>query len=464
MQSRLQSIGSRIRGSLEKRLRSSAPRMRVIGVVVAALAIILSIACMIILNNMLATYRMAEQINRKYDDCERSVDTMQEASDFLTTQVRLYATSGSESYLDAYLDELQQRDRRGKAVESLREQSEELTIVQTLEEAERYSDELAKTELYAMRLVAEATGLENMPSALSEVTLSTEDEALSAEQKQECAVLMVYSEDYLNMKMIISNRVHQCTGQLMNGLRSDIEAHEERLHELLDSLRIAIIALLLLVLFALLSTFYLVLWPISMHAERIRKDEPLVSSGAAELRLLTDTYNEMYEEKHLHALILQQEAETDGLTSLLNRGAFEALIGSCMRNIALVLVDVDYFKRFNDDFGHDMGDAVLIEVAATLIDAFRASDYVCRIGGDEFAVIMTGANSSMRDIICKKLDKVSAFLRDTSNGLPMVTVSVGVAFDDSVPKDSDIFKTADLALYATKRNGRDGYTFANDVL
>lgn len=464
MQGGLQSIGSRIRGALERRLRNTAPRMHVIGLVVAALAIILSIVCMITLNNMLAIYGMSEQTNREYDECERAVDSMQEASDFLTTQVRLYASSGNEEYLNAYLDELQYLNRRELAVKSLREQAKEPEIVQTLEEAEHYSNELAETELYAMRLTAEATGLKYMPSVLRQITLNAEDQALAPEQKQERAILLVNSEDYLNIKMIINSSVHECSEKLMNSLRNDIEEHEERLHELLVTLRIAIIALLALLLFALLSTFYLVLWPIAMHAARIRKDEPLISCGAAELRLLTDTYNEMYEEKHLHALILKQEAETDGLTSLLNRGAFETLIGSCMHNIALVLVDVDYFKRFNDDFGHDMGDAVLIEVAATLIDAFRTSDYVCRIGGDEFAVIMTGANSNMQDAISKKLDKVSAFLRDTSNGLPMVTISVGVAFDDAVPKDSDIFKTADLALYTTKRNGRDGYTFANDIL
>jgi diguanylate cyclase (GGDEF)-like protein len=124
-----------------------------------------------------------------------------------------------------------------------------------------------------------------------------------------------------------------------------------------------------------------------------------------------------------------------------------------------MLVDVDYFKHFNDDYGHDMGDAILIEVAATLYASFRSTDHVCRIGGDEFAVIMVNVGPELRDVIAHKIGQVTAFLRDTSNGLPAVTISVGVAFGDGNCSDDELFRRADEALYSVKQRGRDGFAF-----
>ncbi len=445
-----------------ERLSKLAPRLDVINKVTFALAIALSIAAMVVMGNILSTYHTAKQVNKAYDDCERTVATMQEASDYLTAQARLFVTTTKINYANTYLAELQVRDRRGKAVKDLESQAKDPTAVKLLSEAERYSNELAQSELYAMRLVTDTLNESSIPDALADVELTEHDAALSNEEKLTLANQMVYGEAYLNKKLIINNRIHSCTENLMNGLRNDIDESDTHLGQLLNVMRVTVIALLLMIAIVIVSTSYLVLWPMSMHVKSIREDAPLVSCGARELRYLTDAYNEMYEEKHLNTLILQQEAETDGLTSLLNRTAFETLIGSCMKGIALMLVDVDYFKRFNDDFGHDMGDAVLIEVAATLLDAFRTSDYVCRIGGDEFAVIMTNVDSSMREVVVSKITKVTDFLRDTENGLPSVTISVGVAFESDVPADGDIFRTADQALYVTKRRGRDGYTFAGD--
>lgn len=457
------SMGARIKHVLKARLYTTAPRMRVIHLVSAVVAVVLAIACMVVLGSMLDTYRTAGETNDAYDRCERAVETMQEASDYLTAQVRLFTTSADKSYLDAYLAELQYRQRREKAVLSLKEQASSAKAIASLEEAEQHSNELAEDELYAIKLVLEATDEQHSSEILKKTLLSAEDAALSAQEKRDKANRMVYGEGYLNKKLLITTNVHACSNELMDNLRREMDANNEQLDFLLGVMRASIVALLLVVLFIIGSMFYLVLWPISMYAKQIRKDDPLIPSGARELRLLTNTYNEMYEEKHRHALMLQQEAETDGLTSLFNRGAFETFMGSCMKDIALILVDVDNFKTFNDDFGHDMGDAILIEVAATLLDAFRSSDYVCRIGGDEFAVIMTAVNVDMQDTVATKLMKVSEFLRSTDNGLPSVTVSMGIAFDSDVAEGEDLFKVADEALYKTKEDGRDGYTFACDV-
>jgi diguanylate cyclase (GGDEF)-like protein len=228
----------------------------------------------------------------------------------------------------------------------------------------------------------------------------------------------------------------------------------------LTAMRVSVILLLGAILFLTVAINYLLLRPIALHEKSIRKGEPLTPSGARELRYLTTTYNTMYEKNYIQTQNLQHEAKTDALTGVLNRAHYDRMLEMHRHDSALILVDIDNFKSFNDDYGHEMGDAVLVEVAATLFGTFRQSDFICRIGGDEFAIIMTQMKPEFREVIERKLEKVTAFLRDTSNGLPPVTLSVGIAFGDESSTPESIFEAADSALYKVKDAGRNGYRFA----
>ena len=124
--------------------------------------------------------------------------------------------------------------------------------------------------------------------------------------------------------------------------------------------------------------------------------------------------------------------------------------------MALILIDVDHFKDINDTYGHAVGDRVLKRVADILRHSFRSVDNICRIGGDEFAVIMTRANSSMEQIVVNKINRANDLLQHPKDDLPPVSLSVGVAFSDRDNPQGDIFKDADSALYEVKRAGRRG--------
>lgn len=93
--------------------------------------------------------------------------------------------------------------------------------------------------------------------------------------------------------------------------------------------------------------------------------------------------------------------------------------------------------------------------------AFRSIDYVCRIGGDEFAVIMVDVTSDLKYTIEDKLKYVGEELAKTEGEVPAVTLSVGVAFSDRKNPGESIFKDADKALYHVKENGRNGCAFYN---
>ena len=181
--------------------------------------------------------------------------------------------------------------------------------------------------------------------------------------------------------------------------------------------------------------------------------------GALELQQLADTYNRIFQENEETQKLIRHQAEHDALTDLLNRGSFERLLDIYEKGnapFALILVDVDNFKTVNDTYGHAIGDAILRLVADSLKKVFRSVDYVCRIGGDEFAVIMIEMRSDLDYTIKEKIAAVNERLLTGDENLPTVTLSVGAAFSDRKKPEETLFNEADQALYDVKEHGRNG--------
>ena len=155
------------------------------------------------------------------------------------------------------------------------------------------------------------------------------------------------------------------------------------------------------------------------------------------------------------------QAEHDMLTRLLNRGAYDALMQQLKdsgEDYALLLMDVDHFKAINDNHGHSIGDQVLVELGDLLKTQFRDTDYPCRIGGDEFAVIMLGINDGHRPVIERKANQINEALANPGNHLPPCSVSIGVAMSRHCQSE-DIYAAADAALYRAKKRGRQCHVF-----
>ena len=117
---------------------------------------------------------------------------------------------------------------------------------------------------------------------------------------------------------------------------------------------------------------------------------------------------------------------------------------------------MDVFKQINDTCGHDTGDRILKRVAALLHTTFRSTDYVCRIGGDEFAVIMVDMSRELYYTITDKIAEINGLLAVPEDGLPAVSLSAGVAFSDENGFCGSLFRAADSALYTAKAHGRCG--------
>ena len=159
---------------------------------------------------------------------------------------------------------------------------------------------------------------------------------------------------------------------------------------------------------------------------------------------------------------LQREAYNashDALTGALNRAGYDALmrekdLSSCF----LLALDIDSFKETNDDYGHTIGDRVLVKFTEILTKNFRDDDYICRIGGDEFVIIMMNANENTPKIVEERIKNINNSLQNQGDGLPDVTVSAGGAFGKDAVNGDQLFNKADKALYETKANGKRGFT------
>lgn len=163
---------------------------------------------------------------------------------------------------------------------------------------------------------------------------------------------------------------------------------------------------------------------------------------------------------------LEQLATTDPLTGLYNRRVYERELGLQLslfqrqhQPFSLVLADIDHFKQINDHHGHDMGDRVLHTVAGELKGQLRDLDWLARVGGEEFAVILPGSDQAAALAVAERLRRHIAAL-DWPWG--QVTISLGLAEVSPNDTQSSLFSRADQALYRAKAQGRNQVQTAPD--
>jgi diguanylate cyclase (GGDEF)-like protein len=174
---------------------------------------------------------------------------------------------------------------------------------------------------------------------------------------------------------------------------------------------------------------------------------------------------------------LQQLSRTDALTQVANRGEFDRVLrqelqrhGRSQRSLALLLIDVDFFKRYNDHYGHLQGDDCLVQVAQALQQSVRrTTDCVARYGGEEFAIILPATDTEGAILVAQAVRRAIANLQlphTTSDANAYVTVSIGITVtipgDDS-PLQGVILQT-DKALYQAKQQGRDRFVMFSQKL
>ena len=193
-----------------------------------------------------------------------------------------------------------------------------------------------------------------------------------------------------------------------------------------------------------------------IEMQKVREHSHALHDVLERHRTATETLSKKLEESEAKALV-------DALTNVLNRNAYNMKIGELVHEYkrykeewALLVLDIDHFKKFNDTYGHKTGDKVLKSVAATVSNSIRVSDHIFRYGGEEFVVILSRINKETTKTLSEKIRREVErdYFVDGDNELK-VTMSIGAAIITPEDTEASLFERADKALYQAKQNGRN---------
>ena len=408
-------------------------------------------------------YEIVVRTGRDYSESSKSVYDFLSTVEKLSTYSSLFIMNYDLSQLQLYASEKEYIKSREKCIEIL-----EFTHINDnadlqLKKAYEQSNTLCNYEMYIMKLVCSGLSLDDelIPAVISAITLSEEDLKLSNQEKIAKARNLYFSDSYLLQKDKISFFANSALRSLVNE-NIDLQKNSEKIiHKNIIFQFVNIFILFCISVILTIVSNFMILVPLLKNVEALKKEEKMKSSGAYEIRYIADVYNSLFEKNAIVASDLKHKAEHDPLTGLINRNGFDkikSVLKDTNEEIAYLLIDIDFFKKINDENGHVIGDKVLKKIADLLSVQFRTTDYVARIGGDEFAVIMTKIGTIPEQVIQRKIDEINKTLQTIEDGLPPVSLSVGVSFSKN-GFNPQMIENADKALYKVKKGGRCNCSF-----
>lgn len=432
-------------------------------------SIIMCVLCVLIFMSLLRIRSCYEEIIHVRDDyveCNKAVTDFQKTSNFLTNQCRFFVVKQNVDYLDNYMKEINYTKGRQVALDIVEMSHNGDDADNYLKAALKESNKLLEIELYSMRLVCDAIGITDVVEyeEIKAIKVNPEDAKLSSTGKLEKAKSILFDTDYLLSREVIDSYEKVILNFLINQSIEETSARSNEIRKIFFNETVLAIVLLVIIVLLQIMLEILVLVPLSIGVKSIQNGVRMNSKGSYEVKFIAHAYNELCEKTIVTSSILKYKAEHDPLTGLINREAFDQIkdaLKTTDEPLAYLIVDIDLFKQINDKYGHSVGDDVLRKISNLLMEQFRATDYVSRIGGDEFAIIMTKIGSSPEEIIQRKIEGLNNVLQNIQDGLPTVSLSVGVAFSDNGYKE-ELVDQADKALYKVKKGGRCNCSFFDD--
>lgn len=266
-------------------------------------------------------FQVLKNTTDQYINCENAAKQLQDGSDYLTEQVRLYTMTGDSRYTDLYFKEATETRRRENAIEELRKYFEGTETFDSLQAALDCSEELMFREYYAMRLVAEAKNIDisTWPEEIKKVVVSKEDRQLDNEGKMERAQQMVCDDDYQDARVEITENVSKCVNSLITQTENRQNRTTTIFLDMYFKLEIGIIIMIILMISLCIMVTKLIVTPLLSYNESIKRGEIFSVIGAAELQNLAETYNKTYRENEETQKLIRHQVEHDALTDLLNR-------------------------------------------------------------------------------------------------------------------------------------------------
>ena len=438
--------------------------LRTVNTCIIVCAVVVSVVVFLLTIKLSESFKRVTESSEEHIQLRKAAVELMDASDFLTEKVQRFSVTGDTHFLLDYFEEAFIANRREEALTRMSAGTASEEAVNNLKEAMNGSLELMKTEYYAMKLVIEALGIREYPEVLKPVELSEKDKALSSEEKMYLASLMVHNDEYYRQKTLIRNNMKASLDELEKMAFDEDAASLQNLSHELGIVRLIIILQTAGIVVMVVLTTVLGIHPVLNAVDRIKEDSPIPEGGAAEFRYLAKAYNKLYAAYKKSLQKLSFKASHDELTGVYNRAGYDLLVSSVdLNDTFMLLFDVDDFKNINDTQGHAVGDEAIKKVARVLKGNFRGDDYVCRIGGDEFVVLMNHAPKKVSSLVAHKVKQINKELGSTDDDLPAYSVSVGIAHGSDANNVENLFAKCDNALYESKSRGKHTYTFADPV-
>lgn len=200
-------------------------------------------------------------------------------------------------------------------------------------------------------------------------------------------------------------------------------------------------------------------------ADNLFTRKPIVDDDLKIFMMLANQAGLAIENSQLYELVMHR-SHTDPITNLWNHGFFQNKLSDSLeyakktnQPLSLMMIDIDNFKKLNDTYGHQNGDIILKEIANILKLSSRENDYVCRYGGEEFAIILNQTNKDQGFVIAERIrQKIESysFPKFSSDQNLKVTVSIGISsFPQDVQTKEELITLADKAMYIAKFSGKN---------
>ena len=402
-----------------------------------------------------------EEVNtstQNYITLKSAASDVQLASDDLTNDVRLFVTTTKKEYMDSYFKEANVTKRRDKALVTIHELVEDSPVHEivhnAIETAVNESKNLMNLEFKAMKLICVDEGIDC--SEYQEVDNCVIDPSIAVVDYFDLAMESVFGDEYMQSKSTIISNVEKATNEIDSLMDANIKKSENYLRGLIIFQSVVIFVNIAFMAGVVILMHIYIIAPMSSAVNSLASNREVKVRSNKEFNYLADVYNRVRKANEDIKDSLKYEAEHDKLTGLYNRTGYDRVFKSLTLDKAIyVLIDIDMFKEVNDTLGHEMGDKVLVRTANVIKKYFSEENaYMCRIGGDEFAIIISNAGIEMNDVVISRCTKMEDEISRAEGNIPGTTLSIGVAHGTVRDTTDTLFRKADAALYKIKNAGR----------
>jgi len=413
---------------------------------------------------------------------------LMDASDSLSAQLWRFGATGEVNYGYSFLDRLNEGHFPREDLDELYTPEglfdDELYY---LKQAKQISNQLMEKELWALRLLFEAEGVETLPPEVAAVELSPKEQTASKAEKARLARNFIFGDQYARRKTELKQNIRSFQESQRNMIRMEQMQSDSKGERYLDLNMMMGFLIISWLLILQVGMYLLLIRPVSHYSERLLQQSeegmdyaPLDLQGSHEMKNLGLAFNNVLTQLQEAKVLLQRQNEeltvlskTDHLTKVLNRLAMENYMESLLEEyrgtdwpIGIIMLDLDHFKSFNDAYGHPAGDDALRHVAdilSRLVD--QKGGLISRMGGEEFFILLPGQGE---EAVGALADELLVAVRESKivvgqSTKKNLTVSMGsYVYRGGNETLKMLYTYADKALYAAKKQGRDRHvTYAS---